>query len=124
MSNRWKKSKKGKPEKKRGWMTWDEFRREYERGRVGPEFQRSGCQTTGEVYVRPITGRFKNKSKEELRQMVDDICQIFVRAGHPPVLDPSQPLWSQAEFLDNMLEFEMNPPCGCDSEIKDVIKTA
>lgn len=124
MSNRWKKHKESKPGKKRSWMTFDEFRRQYEQGRVGPEFQQSGCQTTGEVYVRPITGRFKNKSEEELRQMVDDLCQVFIRAGHPPVLDPSQPLWSQAEFLDNMLEFEMNPPCGCDSEIKDVIKTA
>ena len=124
MSNRCKKRKKSKPKKKRGWMTWEEFRREYEQGRVGPEFQRSGCQTTGEVYVRPMTGRFKNKSEEELRQMVDDLCQVFIRAGHPPVLDPKAPLWTQAEFLDNMLEFEMNPPCGCDSEIKDVIKTA
>ena len=121
MSNRWK--KKSKP-RKRKWMTLEEFRREYEQGRVGPECQSSGCKTTGEVYVRPITGRFKHKSEEELRRIVDDICQVFIRAGHPPVLDPKVPLWSQAEFLDNMLEFEMNPPCGCESEIKDVIKTA
>jgi len=121
MSNRLK--KKRKPGKKK-WMTMAEFRRQYEQGQVGPEFQQSGCQTTGEVFVRPITGRFKNKSEEELRRIVDDICQVFIRAGHPPVLDPNQPLWSQAEFLDNMLEFEMNPPCGCESEIKDVIKSA
>jgi hypothetical protein len=121
MSNRLKKKRKPKKAK---WMTMDEFRRKYEQGRVGPKFQRSGCQTTGEMFVRPITGRFKNKSEEELRQIVDDICQIFIRAGHPPVLDPEAPLWTQAEFLDNMLEFEMNPPCGCESEIKDVIKSA
>ncbi len=123
MSNRWKKKKNRKPRKK-SWMTWDEFRREYENARVAPDVQQSGCRATGEVYFRPITGRFKRKPEEELRQIVEDLLQVFVRAGHPPMMDPRTPLWLQAEFLDNMLEFEMNPPCGCPSELKDVIKTA
>ena len=106
---------KAKPAKN-GWITFAEFREQYNQGKVGPEFQQSGCQTTGEVYVRPITGRFKDKSEEELRKMVDKLVAIFVKAGHPPVLDKSAPLWTQAEFLDNMLEFETNPPCGCESE--------
>ena len=120
MSNR---LKKRKPRKAK-WMTMDEFRRQHEQGRVGPEFHSSGCQKTGEMFVRPLTGRLKDKSEEELKRIVDDICQVFIRAGHPPVLGSTTPLWIQAEFLENMLEFEMNPPCGCESEIKDVIKTA
>lgn len=124
MSNRWKKKKTSKSRKQRGWMTWDEFGREYEKDRERPDVQQSGCQATGEVYVRAITGRFKNKPEEELRQMVDDLRQVFVRAGYPPVVNAKTPLWLQAEFLDNMLEFEMNPPCGCPSELKEIIKTA
>lgn len=123
MSNRWKKKKKTKTRKK-GWMSWDEFRREYEKDRKKPDVQQSGCRVTGEVYLRPITGRFKDRSEEELQRMVDDLLQVFIRAGHPPEMDARTPLWLQAEFLDNMLEFEMNPPCGCESEIKDVIKSA
>ena len=105
-------------------MTWEVFCREFEKGRVGPNIQRSGCKATGEMFVRSITGRFRNEPEEKLRQMVDELCQVFIRAGHPPVLDPREPLWAQAEFLDNMLEFELNPPCGCPSELKNVIKTA
>jgi hypothetical protein len=123
MSSRWKKPKKSKPKKNQGWMTWEVFCREYEKGRVGPNIQKSGCKQTGEVYVRPVTGRFRNQPEEKLQRMVEELCQIFAATGQPPAMDTDEPLWMQAEFLDNMLDFELNPPCGCPSELKKVIKT-
>jgi hypothetical protein len=152
MSCRWKKRKRRKKKKKRkhsgeaathlvietpegtaflagppkapAWMSMGDYLVARQKGEAGNECQQSVCATTGDAYVRPITGRFKHLPEEKLKRMVDDLMQVFVRAGHSPVMDPGQPLWMQAEFLDNMLEFEIDPPCGCASELTDVIKSA
>jgi len=80
--------------------------------------QKSACEVTGEVFVRPITGRFKDIPEERVQQKVEEIRLIFKNAGHPLSLNPCQPLWIQAEYLENILDFELNPPCGCSSDIR------
>jgi hypothetical protein len=105
-------------------MTLGRFSSLSEQGEWSLAVQQSCCEVTGEVFVRPITGRFKGLSGEQLTEKVDELVQVFVRAGFPPVMDPGQPLWMQAEFLDNLMDFELNPPCGCESELRRIIKTA
>jgi hypothetical protein len=107
-----------------GWLRLLEIEADAGIKEGAPGFQQSACQTTGDVYVRPMDGRYRDVPESVLRGMIDDMLQVFVRAGYPPVLDPRMPLWRQAEFLDNMLDFELHPPCGCESELKHVIGSA
>lgn len=129
MSSRWKKKRRSKPvARKTGgepkWMTLGKFSSLNEHGELSMAVQQSCCKVSGEVFVRAITGRFKDLPSGQLAKMVDELLQVFVRAGYPPELDPGQPLWMQAEFLDNLMEFELDPPCGCESELRQVIRTA
>jgi hypothetical protein len=75
--------------------------------------QQSGCPVSGEVFVKPIEGRYADRPQAENEQRLAEL-QAFVRSqGGMIGGDDSLPLWARLEFLENTLDFEMEPPCGC-----------
>jgi 2'-5' RNA ligase len=103
-----------------GWMTLEGFSMNPGQGSLDQAVQQSACEVSGEVFVKPITGHYKDQPEETLRQMVAEIKEVFDSFGVPAVVSPGMPLWLQAEFLSNLLDFEMQPPCGCPSGLKSV----
>lgn len=97
------------------WQTEEEFLKLAditENGKMS--IQRSGCHKTGVAYVRILTGCLKDLPAGQLQAKIDNVSRMMVVAtGREPMLDPHEPLWIQAEFLENLLDFERNPPCGC-----------
>ena len=88
------------------------------------ELHKSSCAKTGEIYVRPITGRFRGMSNSQLLKIIAGIKMTIFKAGGMVGTDETQPLWQQAEYLDNIMDFELNPPCGCPSKLRKKIKAA
>jgi len=79
----------------------------------GPVVQ-SVCLATGQRFVTPLTGRYRNLSPAQLEQRVAELEQVWRdlggqgipgRDGYPPHL--------QAEYLEAIIDFELDPPCGC-----------
>ena len=129
MSTRWKKKNRcGSEDRKVGerpqWTSLESFTAQVGSGEGGGAVQQSSCQTSGDVFIRPITGRFKGLPAKRLRKMYDELLEAFSQAGHRPTMDTSQPMWMKVEFLDNMMDFELNPPCGCESELRRRTGTA
>ena len=129
MSSRWKKKRRcgmGNSEvgKRPKWMSLESFSTKEESGEGGIAMQQSSCQVSGEVFVRPITGRFRGLPVKQLRKMFDEMLGAFSRVGHTPIMETSQPMWMKVEFLDNMMDFELNPPCGCKSELRRKMRSA
>ena len=73
-----------------------------------------GCPESGETYVKPYDGRHRHLGQAEQRARLAELEKIFRDLGgvSGPSL-PGRPLWLQLEFLENVLDFELNPPCGC-----------
>lgn len=91
---------------------------EYERrgGNVGSgRVHLTACQRTGEVFVRPLDGRFRGLPRGELRDRLADLQRTLVAMGGMPLLEPAMPMHQQLEYLENILEFEVTLPCGCGS---------
>jgi hypothetical protein len=76
--------------------------------------QASQCGVSGEVFVKAIVGRHRHRNEEELTQRLVRL-QVMIQqiGGDPPHMPVTTPLWYQAEFLENLIEFDLNPPCGC-----------
>lgn len=77
--------------------------------------QRSVCPDTGEAFIKPFDGRYRDLSDEEqeeclkvMREMVDTL------SGRSIPDNEFVPVWVQAEFLENVVDFELHPPCGCE----------
>lgn len=102
------------------WIKQEEFLKkpkEFCNGHAN--IQRSGCKTTGDIYIRVMTEKYKDLPEKELKEKVVHVVETIAKAtGEPPVLDPTVPLWIQAEFCENMLDFELHPPCGCKPDPK------
>ena len=106
-----------------GWMTFESYERQAGLPAKDP-VQQSSCDQTGEMFIRPIEGRYQNLSDDDLHLIIGKIEGIFERAGVPMHTSSRMPLWMRAEYLENMLDFEMNPPCGCESELAKKIEMA
>jgi hypothetical protein len=113
----------GEQRSESGWMTLESFSLN---GRIPLEaaVQKSCCGETGEVFVKPFDGRYRGLSDDDLRKMIGKIESIFAKAGVQMRTLSEVPLWMQAEYLKNTLDFEIDPPCGCKSSLREMIKTA
>ena len=57
--------------------------------------------------------RFRGLPRRELKARLAETQQILSAMGGLVPLDPSLPIHQRLEFLDNVLDFEISPPCGC-----------
>lgn len=96
-----------------GWMVLDSY---VLRSDVNPAkaLHSCGCPETGETYVKPYDGRYRHLSDAQQRARLAELERTFSKLGGQ--MGPGlrgEPLWLQLEFLENILDFELNPPCGC-----------
>jgi len=114
----------GRKRSESGWMNLEGYTMKSAKHTPDMVMQQSCCAVTGEIFVKLLDGRFKGLPDEQLREIIARIQKIFASAGGMVGTNPTLPLWLQAEYLDNALDFELDPPCGCPSTLKEKIKTA
>lgn len=77
--------------------------------------QASRCPHKGEVLFKPIEGRYRGCSERQLAQQVAEAEARLAELGAgAKVTTRESPLWLQLEFLENVIGFELDPPCGCE----------
>ena len=81
--------------------------------------QQSSCGVHNKVFIRPITGKYKNIPTNEFVPKMVRIMELFASHGAAIHLDDTMKIWEQAEFVENLYEFEKDPPCGCAPNITD-----
>lgn len=96
------------------WMTEEEFLAFNFPPKT--EVQVSTCQQTGQKFIALIVGRFRDRPERELENRKLRLLAFFSNCAI--TVDETVPLWKQVEVLENTLDFELNPPCGCEPEIK------
>ena len=79
----------------------------------GPAVQ-SVCIATGRRFVTPLTGRYRNLSPVQLELRIAELEQALRELGGEtgPCAD-GYPPHLRAEYLEAVLAFELDPPCGC-----------
>jgi hypothetical protein len=105
----------GQPAGERGWMKLEGFRPApgAADGPAGPMLASACCPKSGEQYVKPLTGRYRDLPEGELRKRRDELVSFLNRLGMCWVADGAGPLWMLVEHLEAIVEFEVEPPCGC-----------
>lgn len=98
------------PEDDQGWMAHDDWEKH---GRAREQVQMSTCPKTGVTWVKPLVGRHEGEDEEALRERFALLTEMTQLLGKGPSFFGGGPLAFQVEFLENVLEFELRPPCGC-----------
>lgn len=93
----------------KGWMSMETYEKRADRGK---RMQIYGCPKTGELWVKSILGRYRGKDEESLSQRLRVLEEVAACHGGSIALEGG-PLWMQVEFIENVLEVRMRPPCGC-----------
>ena len=93
-----------------GWRKLDSFD-----GQTQPtdKIHICGCPVTGEFFARPIEGRYRQLDDAELKERLKELKEIITDMGGSVSKMPGSSLWWQAEWLENIIEFDLEPPCGC-----------
>jgi hypothetical protein len=97
------------------WMTEEEYEAIKGTLRGSSPVTVSTCKTTGVSYYALIVGRFRDLPDDILRAKRMELL-AELPAGAALSGETKQPLWVQVEFYANLIEFETNPPCGCNAE--------
>lgn len=93
-----------------GWAplaTWARLHR-----RPGQQAQLCSCLATGQTWVKLLVGRYRDRDEEDLRARLAVLEGLVMRLGGSSGRGEG-PLWLQVELLENALEFDLRPPCGC-----------
>ena len=93
-----------------GWVpltTWSRHHR-----RPGQQAQMCSCLATGQTWVKLLVGRYRDREEEDLEARLALLEGLLMRLGGSPTRGEG-PLWMQVEILENALEFDLRPPCGC-----------
>lgn len=99
-----------------GWMPLTTYEKHH---RPGLQVQMSNCGISGETWVKRLVGRYREKDEASLRQRLRVLEQVADHAvGRLGFRDG--PLWLQVEFLENVIEFHLRPPCGCPPAVGSV----
>jgi hypothetical protein len=95
------------------WMTAEAYDRCAPPG-APRDLHHAVCRTTGELWVRPIDRRYRGLPRRALKaRRADLIDLVHTMGGEANQLPASLPLWYQVEYLENVVDFEANMPCGC-----------
>lgn len=103
----------GRARGKRGWMTLDEVRLA-----PGADLNQvahvTSCPASDEVYVKPLDGRYRDLPPAEQQQLRTQLENSLRRLGGTVIMGSNVfPLWKQLEYLENVIDYEVDPPCGC-----------
>ncbi len=94
------------------WVTAEDYDRIH-----GPEehdrMHTAICFNTGQLWVRPIVGRYRGLPRRELKARRRELLDLIHSLGGQAQAQPDQPLWDQVEYLENILDFDATMPCGC-----------
>ena len=96
-------------ERPRGWMPMETYEK---RGLPARHMQIYGCPASGEIWVKRLVGRYRRRDKALLLKRLQVLEEVAVLHGGA-IDQGSSPLWLQVEFLENVLEVRLHPPCGC-----------
>ena len=98
----------------RGWLELDRYEIDPDLP-VEHTMQTNLCPERGEIFIKPIEGRHRGRAEAELIELVAAAEQRLREMGAGPTCEvQSTPLWLRLEFLHNVIDFELHPPCGCD----------
>jgi hypothetical protein len=103
----------GRARGKRGWMTLDEARLA-----PGADLNQvahvTSCPASDEIYVKPLDGRYRDLPPAEQQQLRSQFENSLRRLGGTVIMGGGAfPLWKQLEYLENVIDYEVDPPCGC-----------
>ncbi|MDY0003389.1 MAG: hypothetical protein RBU30_18970 [Polyangia bacterium] len=98
------------PAGEQGWVPLETWQRVHRR--PGQQAQLCICLATGQTWVKLLAGRYRDREQEDLRARLALLEGIMVRLGGSPATGHG-PLWLEVEMLENALEFDLRPPCGC-----------
>lgn len=103
---------RGRPRGRGGWIVLDSY--EINPG-VPPEqvMQTCGCPDSGEIYSKPFQGLYRDWSEPALRERIAQAQDFIRQMGGTCGFATNIPTWLQLEMLENIIDFELNPPCGC-----------
>ena len=74
----------------------------------------STCPESGKTYVRPYTGEARSMEQEELSRRLKELEKTFKALGGKVIFDDSSaPDWLRLERLQAIIDYELDPPCGC-----------
>ena len=131
-----KRTKAGRPRKKRreegrpgrslarpaSWMSLEAFE-ECADEVYYEHLQATHCRVGHGRFVKPIVGVHRGLSRGVLENRLQGLrCLLFEYGGEVEV-DHRMPLWWSVEWLENVVEYELAPPCGCDP-LPQLVKAA
>ena len=78
------------------------------------------CPETGQTFVRRFTGKYKGLPDGTLQEVLAELDARIHELAIDVNVPPGTPAWIQAEYLEHVLNFELDPPCGCGSHLAPV----
>jgi len=73
------------------------------------------CPSHGMIFHKEITGRYKKEPEETLQERKELLeHRLSSIEGVSPQMGENHELWLVVEYLEHIIDFEINPPCGCD----------
>lgn len=81
----------------------------------------TACLAHGKRYYKELTGCYAGEPEEDLQERKADLERKWeLLTGASLRGGDGHPLHTQVEYLEAILSFELDPPCGCDpSEIPE-----
>ena len=104
----------GRPVGDKGWMILEMFTlrpgiRHYEAMHV------TSCHTTGETFVKPFLGEYRLLDDQEVDLLLKKKEEEFKALGGEVLVDSNtMPNWLKLEHLQATIDYELDPPCGCE----------
>jgi hypothetical protein len=104
-----------------GWILEDEYDNLPDSIRR-KDWQMCRCPKSGKFWYKRIVGRYRELDDAELRPRRDQVAAYYEslpnREGPAVRVGDDGPQWYELEFIENVMEFELRPPCGCEPLIQ------
>ena len=97
------------------WLPWSVYREvcaPHQRGRL----QSTVCLRTGAVWVKPLTGKYAHLDFSELVERRSLLAEQVRALGGGCSFPSSEDLHYTVEYLENIIEWEHRPACGCEPD--------
>lgn len=101
------------------WLPWTVYRGLCDPDQRGP-LQSTVCIRTGAVWVKPLTGRCHALPAAELLERRTALAHRIEALGGSCTFPDGGDLAMTVEYLENVLEWELRPACGCEPAHSEV----